>query len=65
MVASGYNQDLCMVGDFPGGPVINPRYNAGDTGSIPGWRTKIPRAMEQLGSMLQLENLCTTMKEPT
>ena len=48
MVASGYNQDLCVAGDFPGGPVINPWCNAGDTGSVPGWRTKIPCAMEQL-----------------
>ena len=36
-------------GDFPGGPVVkNPPYNAGDTGSIPGQRTKIPHAAGQL-----------------
>ena len=28
--------------DFPGGPVVkSPPSNAGDTGSIPGWGTKI------------------------
>ena len=38
--------------DFPGGPVVkNPPSNAGDTGSIPGWGTKIPHATGQL-------NLC-------
>ena len=35
--------------DFPDGPVVkNPSGNAGDMGSIPGQRTKIPRAAEQL-----------------
>ena len=35
--------------DFPGGPVVkNPPSNAGDTGSIPGWGTKIPHAAGQL-----------------
>ena len=35
--------------DFPGGPVVkNPPYNAGDVGSIPGQRTKIPHAAGQL-----------------
>ena len=47
-MASGYNQDLCVVGDFPGGPVINRLYNAGDTGSIPSQRTKIPHVMEEV-----------------
>ena len=33
----------------PGGPVVkNPSCNAGDSGSIPGWGTKIPHAAEQL-----------------
>ena len=33
----------------PGGPVVkNPPCNAGDTGLIPGWGTKIPYATEQL-----------------
>ena len=32
---------------FPGGPVIkNPPSNAGDTGLMPGWGTKIPYAVE-------------------
>ena len=35
--------------DFPGGPVVkNPPSSAGDTGSIPGQGTKIPRARGQL-----------------
>ena len=35
--------------DFPAGPVVeNPISNAGDAGSIPGWGTKIPHAVEQL-----------------
>ena len=35
--------------DFPRGPVVkNPSCNAGDTGSIPGWGTKIPHAVGQL-----------------
>ena len=34
---------------FPGGSVVkNPPCNAGDMGSIPGWGTKIPHAMEQI-----------------
>ena len=37
------------MGDFPGGPVVkNPSCNSGDTGSIPGWETKIPHAVGQL-----------------
>ena len=35
--------------DFPGGPVVkNPPCNAVDTGSIPGWGTKIPHITRQL-----------------
>ena len=34
--------------DFPSGPVVeNPPCNAGDSGSIPGWGTKIPQALEE------------------
>ena len=34
--------------EFPGGPIVkNPPCNAGDTGSILGWGTKILHAMEQ------------------
>ena len=37
------------TGDFPGGPVVkNLPSNAGNAGSIPGWRTKIPHAAGQL-----------------
>ena len=35
--------------DFPGGPLVkNPPSNAGHTGLISGWGTKIPRAAGQL-----------------
>ena len=35
--------------DFPGGPVVkNLPSNAGNTGLIPGWATKIPHAAGQL-----------------
>ena len=35
--------------DFPGGPVVkNLPHNAGDANSIPGRRTKVPHAVEQL-----------------
>ena len=35
--------------DFPGGSVVkNLLCNAGDMGSIPVWRTKIPQAVGQL-----------------
>ena len=38
-----------MGRDFPGFPVVkNPPSNAGDVGSIPGRRTKIPHAAGQL-----------------
>ena len=43
--------------DFPGSSMVkNPPGNAGDTGSIPGWGTKIPRALEQLSP-------CATTRE--
>ena len=36
--------------DLPRGPVVkNPPASAGDTGLIPGLRTKIPHATGQLG----------------
>ena len=42
-----------MPRDLPGGPVVkNPPSNTGDTGLIPGWRTKISQAVRQL-------SLCT------
>ena len=44
--------------DFPDRPVVkNPPCNAGDVGSIPGWGTKLPHAVEQL-------NLHVTTTEP-
>ena len=37
-----------LLGDFPGGPrVKNPPLNAGNTGLIPDWGTKIPHAVGQ------------------
>ena len=34
------------MGDFPGSPVVKILCDdAGDGGSIPGWKTKIPRAL--------------------
>ena len=41
----------------PGGPVVkNPSCNAGDSGSIPGWGTKIPDAAEQLRAYATRDN---------
>ena len=41
------NQRKVLNRDFPGGPVIrNPPCNAGNTGLIPGQRTRIPHAAE-------------------
>ena len=64
---------------FPGVPVVkNPLCNAGDTGSIPGWVTKIPHTAEQPRQSAtsiesacsgartpQLENLSATTKDPS
>ena len=37
------------IWDFPGGPVVETTpSNAEDTGSIPGWGTKMPHATGQL-----------------
>ena len=60
--------------DFPHGPVVkNPSANARDTGSIPGWGTKIPYAVEPVHSgaakcnfealVLQLESLCVARRD--
>ena len=52
------------VRGFPGGPVVkNLPCNAGDTGSIPGWGTKIPHSEEATAHRLQLESLCAAMKD--
>ena len=38
--------------DFPGGPVVkNLPYNAGDSGLIIDWRTKVPQALKQLSPL--------------
>ena len=40
-----------ILGDFPGSPVVmNLPCNAGDLNLIPGQRTKIPHASEQLSA---------------
>ena len=45
--------------DFPGGPVVKHLpSNAGDAGSIPGQRTKIPHAEEQLSPRHNKEPMC-------
>ena len=57
--------------DFAGSPVVkNPHSSAEHVGSIPGWRTKIPRALEQLGPPTtttepapRCRSLCTTVRE--
>ena len=46
--------------DFPGGPTVkNPPCNAGEVGSIPGQRTRIPQAVEKPSP-----NLTTTEPQP-
>ena len=45
----GFTRQKREERDFPGGPVVkNLPSNAGDTGWIPGWGTKIPHARGQL-----------------
>ena len=53
--------------DFLGSQMVkNLPYNAGDTGSIPGWVTKLPRASEQLKAPVpQTENPCASTKDLT
>ena len=54
--------------DFPGGPVVeNPPCNSEDKDLIPGWRTKIPHAMEQLNPCATTAGTVwarTTTREP-
>ena len=53
------------IRDFPGGPVVkNPPYNAGDVGSIPGQRTKIPHAAGELSPHDTTTELGTSTREP-
>ena len=61
-----------LTRDVPHGPVVkNLLCNAGDVGSIPGWRPKIPHAAEKLSpcatttgaQVTQLESLCTAMED--
>ena len=50
--------------DFPCGPVVkNPSCNAGDSGSILGWETKIPDAVEQLSLCAATIEACTPRLE--
>ena len=64
--APGYTLEA-EAWDFPGGSVVkNPHCNAGDVGSIPVWRTKIPRVTGQLSPYLatrEKPSLCN--KDPT
>ena len=62
-----YSIFFLNVRDFSGGPVVkNPPWDVGDVGSIPGWRTGIPHAEQQLSPcaaitgafMPPLESLC-------
>ena len=48
------------AGELPGGPVVNnPPSYAGDSGSIPGWGTKISSALGQLGPLASTtESMC-------
>ena len=49
--------------DFPGGPLVkNLPSNAGNTGLIPGPRTKIPHATGNKVRAPQLQSLHTTTK---
>ena len=43
-----FDQPLKYPRDFPGSPVVKTLHlsNAGGTGFIPGWRTKIPHAVQ-------------------
>lgn len=52
---------------FPGDPAVkNLPCNAGDGGSIPGRRTKVPHAsVEQLSPCAKLERLGTATPRPT
>lgn len=53
-------------GDFPGGPGVKDLpSNAGDTGSFPGGRTKIARALGQLGPQAATTKpLCCSKRSP-
>ena len=58
----------CQYWNIPGGPVVkNLLSNAGDAGSIPGWGTKIQRALGKLSPareahVLQLERVAPTLQ---
>ena len=39
--------------------VKNPPCNAGDTGSIPGWGSKTPRAPEELSPLPSIKTRCS------
>ena len=58
-------QAVSLPPELPGLVVKNLPCSTGDAGSIPGWQTKIPRAMGQLSPHIpQLERLSTTTKTP-
>ena len=52
--------------DFSGGPEVkNLPSNTGDTGSIPGWGTKIPHAEEQLSPHATTRESVSPKEDPT
>ena len=51
--------------DFPGSPVVkNLPSNAGDSGSIPGWGTKIPHAVGAIEPMPCTTGACLLQLRP-
>ena len=60
VISTGKNSiqllEVRLSRDFPGGPMVkSPSSNAREMGSIPGWGTNIPQAIEQL-------SLCSATK---
>ena len=56
---------ICLFLGLPCGPVVKtPLCNAGDTGSIPGQRPKIPHPVEQLRQSLHPPSLSPQRKIP-
>ena len=56
---------MLLEGISPGPVVKKPSCNAGDVGSIPGWRTKIPHATEQLSLQATARESMCPNKDPT
>ena len=57
------NIKISISGESPGGPVVrNPPSSGGDSGSIPGWGTKIPHAAGQLSPHASAKSLCAVTR---